>query len=137
MLDAVTLTHCWGHTGGPRGPARAVPVQKVRPVLPGTVPLTVAPIIAVAAMANPRLTLNGPDAYGQRARSRLSPQPRCRIMTTRPGNRLARPRHWLLPGTDRGALRLSGTDDACARIEPCLLSAHRLLTGRMPVKLAR
>ena len=44
--------------------------------------------------------------------------------------------HWLLPGTDRGAQQLGGTDDACARIEPCLLSAHRLFTGRMPVKLA-
>ena len=58
--------------------------------------------------ADSQPTAAGLDAYERHARSRWLPRPWCRTMTTRPGNRLARPRLRLLPGADRGALHLEG-----------------------------
>ena len=75
---------------------------------------------AAPAVTRPRPTRAEPDAYKQRPRSRLAPRARCTSMTTRPGNRLARPRLRLLSGTDRGALHSTASDHVPVRSEPGL-----------------
>ena len=105
MLDAVTLTHCWGHTGRPRGPARS-PRPESAPGAPGH----------GAAHGGPdhRRGGDGESATdAERARRLRATCPKSIVDAATipnhdhaPRESSGTPRHWLLPGTDRGALHL-------------------------------